>query len=86
VDDAATRDLMAAYYKRLMAGEGRAEALRQVQLQMLGTGSSIQSEPRGAEQAEGGRQAAKKTASRSHPYFWASFIQSGEWANIDGKR
>jgi CHAT domain-containing protein len=22
----------------------------------------------------------------SHPYYWASFIQSGEWANLDGKR
>jgi CHAT domain-containing protein len=20
-----------------------------------------------------------------HPYFWASFIQSGEWANLYGK-
>ena len=27
---AATRDLMVAYYKRLQAGEGRTEALRQV--------------------------------------------------------
>lgn len=24
--------------------------------------------------------------SRSHPFYWASFIQSGEWANLDGKR
>ena len=23
---------------------------------------------------------------RQHPYYWASFIQSGEWANLDGKR
>ena len=22
----------------------------------------------------------------SHPFYWASFIQSGEWANLDGKR
>ena len=27
-----------------------------------------------------------KNANRRHPYFWASFIQSGEWANLDGKR
>jgi CHAT domain-containing protein len=27
-----------------------------------------------------------KKASRRHPYYWASFIQSGEWANLDGKR
>ena len=35
VDDEATRDLMINYYKRLEAGEGRSEALRQAQLQML---------------------------------------------------
>jgi CHAT domain-containing protein/Tfp pilus assembly protein PilF len=23
---------------------------------------------------------------RQHPYYWASFIQSGEWATLDGKR
>ena len=22
----------------------------------------------------------------AHPYYWASFIQSGEWANLDGRR
>jgi len=35
VDDEATRELMVAYYKRLLAGEGRSEALRNVQLAML---------------------------------------------------
>jgi len=62
VSDTATRDLMIGYYKGLQAGEGRGEALRQVQLRVL---------------------ASKK---RQHPYYWASFIQSGEWANLDGKR
>jgi len=23
---------------------------------------------------------------KRHPFFWANFIQSGEWANLDGKR
>jgi CHAT domain-containing protein len=23
---------------------------------------------------------------RRHPYYWASFIQSGEWASLDGAR
>ena len=27
-----------------------------------------------------------KRRSRRHPYYWASFIQSGEWANLDGRR
>ncbi len=27
-----------------------------------------------------------KKNGREHPFFWASFIQSGEWANLDGVR
>jgi len=27
-----------------------------------------------------------KSKERRHPFYWASFIQSGEWANLDGKR
>jgi len=27
-----------------------------------------------------------KEPDRKHPFYWASFIQSGEWANLDGKR
>ncbi len=27
-----------------------------------------------------------KRENRKHPFYWASFIQSGEWANLDGKR
>jgi CHAT domain-containing protein len=23
---------------------------------------------------------------RQHPFYWASFIQSGEWANLDDRR
>lgn len=55
VDDAATRDLMVDYYKRLQKGEGRGEALRGAQLNML------------------------KSTDRSHPYYWATFIQIGDW-------
>ena len=35
VSDEATRELMTRYYERLIAGEGRAEALRRVQLEMI---------------------------------------------------
>ncbi|MDQ3009714.1 MAG: CHAT domain-containing protein [Acidobacteriota bacterium] len=35
IDDEVTGDLMKKYYQRLARGEGRAEALRQVQLEML---------------------------------------------------
>jgi CHAT domain-containing protein len=27
-----------------------------------------------------------KRPGRQHPFYWASFIQSGEWANLDGRR
>jgi CHAT domain-containing protein len=27
-----------------------------------------------------------KRSDRQHPFYWASFIQSGEWGNLDGKR
>jgi len=62
VSDRSTRDLMIGYYKALLHGAGRGEALRQAQLQML------------------------KSKPHSHPYYWASFIQTGEWANLEGKR
>src|SRR5215831_1119233 len=62
VADKATRELMVGYYTGLQRGEGRLEALRNVQLQMLRSGE------------------------RRHPYYWAGFIQSGEWANLEGKR
>jgi CHAT domain-containing protein/Tfp pilus assembly protein PilF len=62
VSDYVTRELMTNYYKGLKLGQGRREALRQVQLDML------------------------KRKDLHHPFYWASFIQSGEWANLDGKR
>lgn len=62
VSDRSTRDLMIGYYKLLTKGQGRGEALRQVQLEML------------------------RNKSHRHPYYWASFIQTGEWANLEGKR
>jgi CHAT domain-containing protein len=62
VSDKASRELMVSYYRLLQQGEGRGEALRQVQLEML------------------------KRVNRRHPYYWASFIQSGEWTKLEGRR
>jgi len=28
----------------------------------------------------------QKRTGRAHPYYWASFIQAGEWATLDGRR
>lgn len=58
VADQTTKDLMIAYYGRLTQGEGRAEALRQAQLEL------------------------QRDAKRSHPFFWASFISSGQTGPI----
>jgi CHAT domain-containing protein len=70
IDDSATRDLMVGYYKLLKEGVGRGEALRRVQLNFLA-----------------GQMGQKKSAvRRAHPYYWASFIQSGEWGNLEGLR
>ena len=83
VSDAATRDLMVEYYRRLQAGEGRTAALRQVQLVM------IKSKPPGA---AGGAQrglsgnVTRQAEDRSHPFYWASFIQSGAWQSMAGGR
>jgi CHAT domain-containing protein len=30
--------------------------------------------------------AIRKHPARRHPYYWAGFIQSGEWAGLDGQR
>jgi CHAT domain-containing protein len=83
VSDAATRDLMADYYKRLQAGEGRTEALRQVQLTMIK--SAAPTAP-SAQQRDVGIEQRQKTPleDRSHPFYWASFIQSGEWRSLSG--
>ena len=27
-----------------------------------------------------------KRNGREHPFYWASFIQSGEWSNLAGRR
>jgi CHAT domain-containing protein/tetratricopeptide (TPR) repeat protein len=61
VEDKAT-GILIGYYRRLLEGEGRGEALRQIQLERL------------------------KDCKLRHPYYWASFIQVGEWANLDGRR
>ena len=37
-------------------------------------------------QKSGERSAPPKLNDYSHPYYWASFIQSGEWANLQGNR
>ena len=82
VSDDATRELMVSFYKRLQAGEGTTEALRQVQLEMLqSTMLSRSGQKRGLGIGTGGMETKKNWR---HPFYWASFIQSGEWRSLDG--
>ena len=56
VDDAGTSELMQVYYENLIEEkQGRSEALRNAQLEMMNTGTY------------------------AHPYYWSSFIFSGDW-------
>ncbi len=44
---------------------------------------------RGEGRSEGLRQVQLRmlrSKQRRHPFYWAAFIQSGEWANLDGRR
>lgn len=80
VSDTATRDLMSDYYTRLQRGEARAEAMRNAQLGML----------RGETQGRTNetRQLTRTTAAganRAHPYYWAAFISSGDWREMNEK-
>ena len=90
---------MIEYYRRLLKGEGRSAALRQVQLQMLKVKAFAEDEgdrllvTKGQQEKDRilSHQSGKpgeraKPKDYSHPYYWASFIQSGEWANLQGQR
>ncbi|EDX83827.1 tetratricopeptide repeat domain protein [Synechococcus sp. PCC 7335] len=60
VDDIGTSELMALYYENLIEKkQGRSEALRNAQLELLNTGTY------------------------QHPYYWSSFIFSGDWAPLE---
>jgi CHAT domain-containing protein/tetratricopeptide (TPR) repeat protein len=80
VSDEATKDLMVGYYKRLLAGEGRTEGLRQVQLEMLRSGH----QDVGQRAPRPGQKEARK-ADFSHPYYWAAFIPSGDWRSMSSQ-
>ena len=84
VSDRGTRDLMVAYYKRLQKGQSRTEALRQVQLDMLrgkllpDSKADLPQKRRDTNEAN----ATTRAKNYRHPYYWASFIASGDWRNM----
>jgi CHAT domain-containing protein/tetratricopeptide (TPR) repeat protein len=58
ISDQVTRTVMTRYYTALARGEGRAAALRRVQLAMI-------ADP-----------------DRRHPFYWAGFIEAGDWRPV----
>jgi CHAT domain-containing protein/tetratricopeptide (TPR) repeat protein len=80
VDDDATSAMMLAYYQRLARGEGRAEAMRQVRLAMLAGGRNVD------DLASQTLPAPDSSGPWTHPYFWASFLVSGEAAPLARSR
>lgn len=72
VDDDATSAMMQAYYARLARGEGRAEAMRAIRLAMIADAERAE-DLLGASPAHGAPSQAW-----SHPYYWASFLVSGD--------
>ena len=83
VSDAGTRDLMTVYYDRLRAGEGRSEALRHVQLDMMS--GKIKSAAVGQSRDTTDIVERFPMKTYRHPYYWAAFIQSGDWRTLDGR-
>jgi CHAT domain-containing protein/tetratricopeptide (TPR) repeat protein len=68
VADAATAELMVRFYRHLVAGASKDEALRQAQVELI-------------RQSAAGRVAVARPPDRdiSAPYYWAAFQISGDW-------
>ncbi len=90
VDDRATSDLMVSWYEQLNRGVPRAEAMRAVQLAALqGRHLPATNRPlaRGLRnKGEADVPADPRLSGTRHPYYWASFIVSGETGPISRPR
>jgi CHAT domain-containing protein len=76
VDDRATAELMARFYRALREGKSKPEALRQAKLAFILRGGGTR-----AGQAAGGQRgvglAPEAYRDLAHPYYWAPFVFSG---------
>ena len=77
VADEPTRDFMISWYRQILTGVPRAEALRAVQLAFFRGEPIPMSEKRGVRLARQEKQ-QQVSSNQKHPYYWAAFILSGE--------
>lgn len=73
VNDNVTKNIMAAYYEQLRNGKTRSKAMRDIQLELLNGKENNKLQV---------NKSKKKLLAYSHPYYWASFILSGEWKSL----
>ena len=83
VADEPTKVLMVSWYQRLAEGVGRSEAMREVWLAALSgerlPASNGMLRLRGTRLVQDtGRPLEPRIVGTRHPYYWASFIVSGE--------
>jgi CHAT domain-containing protein len=86
VDDDATAVVMAAYYARLARGEGRGEAMRQVRLGLIAGAddtAALTSTPTGSPPSAPAMGSAVASDLWRHPYYWASFLVSGDVSPLE---
>ncbi|MFY9224618.1 MAG: tetratricopeptide repeat protein [Blastocatellia bacterium] len=85
VNDDATKDLLVNYYKLLKSGESRSKALRQIQLSLLYKTPLKLQKTRSSLDRKKRLDVENVNNDYSHPYFWASFVLSGEWRALEEK-
>ena len=91
VADQPTADLMVSWYQQLAEGVGRSEAMRRVQIAVL-NGEGLPA-TNGTLRLRGfrpvqdsGKLLESRIAETRHPYYWASFIVSGETGPVTNLR
>ena len=84
VDDSATAEFMARFYRYLLDGRPRSEALRLTKVDFI-RGNRAPLAASGTRGERGIGLAPKVGADWSHPYYWAPFVLSGDGRSLRGR-
>lgn len=77
ISDAATSILMPLFYKNILEGKSRTEALRQAQLTLIK--ENWEDKLPASRGSKYPRLRRQDLPGRSHPYYWAPYILMGNW-------